>query len=89
MVYAAAPAATVATQTSPAAAAHRTTDGPRDGKGRLATPAASAARARKTARVWTPAGRTAIRRSQSSSERTSGDSFAFDQIIRRPLRALV
>ena len=81
-MYAAALAATVATQASPAAAAHRTDDGALEGNGRLATPAASAARARETARPRAAAGRTEIPRSQSSSERTSGDSFTFDQIIR-------
>ena len=60
MVYTAAPAATVATQASPAAAAHRTADGALDGNGRLATPAASAARARETTRARAAAGRTAI-----------------------------
>ena len=85
MVYAAAPVATVATQASPAAAAHRTADGALDGNGRVATPAASAARARETARARAAAGRTAICRSRSSSERTSGESFAFDQIICRLL----
>jgi len=85
MVYAAALAATVATQTSPAAAAHRTDDGALDGNGRAATPAASAARARETARVRAAADRTAIRCSQPSSERTSGDSFESNHLIRGPL----
>ena len=84
-LYEAAPAVTVAMQASPAAAAQRNAERAPDGIVRVATPAASAARARERARARAAAGRTAIDRSRSSSERTSGESFADDQITGRLL----